>query len=343
MNVDLSTKYLGLKLKNPLGVSACASLTGSLDSLRRLEDAGASIAVLPSLFEEQIEHEETEIARLYDFHTESFSEALTHFPEHQDYNTGPEDYLGHLHAAKEAVSIPVVGSLNGSSMGGWVRYARLIEEAGADALELNIYIVPTNPAITSFDVEQRYIDLVTAVRKSVSIPLAVKIGQNFTSLPNFARRLVEAGADGLVLFNRYLEADIDLEQLQFKPDLVLSNRHEARIPTRWIAILRDELPRTSFAATSGIHRMQGVVKLLLAGADVTLMASILLMRGPEFLDTLLKELQIWMEENEYTSIEQLKGSMSRGNCPDPGALERANYMEALIKYTSEHYHLLPHK
>jgi len=343
MSVDLSTKYLGLKLKNPLGVSACASLTGNLDSLRRLEDAGASIAVLPSLFEEQIEHDEAEIARLYDFHTESFAEALTHFPEHQDYNTGPEEYLSHLHAAREALSIPVVGSLNGASEGGWVRYARLMEEAGADALELNIYFVPTSPAMTSSDVEQRYIELVSAVRESVSIPLAVKISQNFTSLPNFARRLVDAGADGLVLFNRYLEADIDLEQLQFKPDLVLSNRHEARIPLRWIAILRDELPQTSFAATSGIHRMQGVVKLLLAGADVTLMASILLMQGPEFLNSLLKDLRIWMEENEYISIEQLKGSMSRGNCPNPGALDRANYMEALIKYTSEHYHILPHK
>lgn len=343
MSVDLSTKYLGLKLKNPLGVSACASLTGNLGSLRRLEDAGASMAVLPSLFEEQIEHEENEIARLYDFHTYSFAEALTHFPEHQNYNTGPDEYLELLHAAKQAVSIPIVGSLNGSSMGGWVRYARLIEEAGADALELNIYFVPTNPEMTSFDVEQRYLDLVTAIRASVTIPMAVKIGQNFTSLPNFARRLVEAGADGLVLFNRYLETDIDLEQLQFKPDLVLSNRHEARIPIRWIAILRDELPQTSFAATSGIHRINGVAKLLLAGADVTMMASILLMEGPEFLKPLLNDLQAWMEENEYISIEQLKGSMSRGNCPDPSALERANYMEALMKYTSEHYFILPHK
>ena len=343
MSVDLTTKYLGLKLNNPLGVSACAALTGNLDSLRQLEDAGASIAVLPSLFEEQIEHEEAEIDRLYDFHTDSFAEALTHFPQHRSYNTGPDEYLDLIRRAGEAVSIPLVGSLNGSSMGGWVRYARLIEEAGADALELNIYFVPTNPAMTAFDVEQRYLDLVAAVRESVTIPLAVKIGQNFTSLPNFARRLVHAGADGLVLFNRYLETDIDLEQLRFKPDLVLSNRHEARIPIRWIAILRDELPQTSLAATSGIHRMKGVAKLLLAGADVTLMASVLLMEGPAFLQSLLDNLRAWMEENEYTSVEQLKGSMSRGNCPDPGTLERANYMEALMKYTSEHYYILPHK
>lgn len=339
MSVDLSTRYLGLPLKNPLGVSACPSLAGDLDTLKRLEDAGAAVAVLPSLFEEQIEHEEVEIARLYEFQTESFPESLTHFPDLPEYHTGPTEYLDHLEAAKKAVSIPVIGSLNGSSEGGWIRYAKLIEEAGADALELNIYFVATNPLMTSLDVEQRYVDLVAAVRESVSIPLAVKIGQNFTSLPNFAQRLVEAGADGLVLFNRYLEADIDLEGLHFKPDLVLSNRYEARIPIRWIAILRDELPQTSFAATSGVHRMQGVVKLLLAGADVTLMASILLMKGPAFLSTLLDDVRTWLEEHEYTSVEQLKGSMSRGNCADPSMLERANYMQALTSYTPENYPL----
>jgi dihydroorotate dehydrogenase (fumarate) len=325
-----------MKLKNPLGVSA-SSLTGNLDMLRRLEDAGASVAVLPSLFEEQIEHEEVEVARLYDFQTESFAESLTHFPELHGYNTGPDEYLDHLEAAKKASSIPVIGSLNGSSEGGWIRYAKLIQESGADALELNIYFIPTNPLMTSQDVEQRYVDLVVAVRESVSIPLAVKIGPNFTALPNFAQRLVEAGADGLVLFNRYLEADIDLESLDFKPDLVLSNRHEARVPIRWIAILRDELPRTSFAATSGVHRMQGAIKLLLAGADAVMMASILLMKGPEFLTTLLDGVRTWLEENEYASVEQLKGSMSRGNCPDPSALERANYTKALTSYSSEHY------
>lgn len=337
MSVDLTTKYLGMTLRNPLVVSACSSLTGDLDKLRRLEDAGASLAVLPSLFEEQIEHEELEVARLYDFQTESFAESLTHFPELPSYGTGPSEYLEHLRAAKQAVSIPIVGSLNGSSEGGWIRYAKLIEEAGADALELNIYFVPTNPLMTSADVEQRYIDLVAAVRKSVSIPLAVKIGQNFTSLPHFAQRLVEAGANGLVMFNRYLEADIDLEHLEFKPDLVLSNRHDARVPIRWIAILRDILPKTSLAATSGVHRMQGIVKLLLAGADATMMASILLMKGPEFLATLLEDVRAWLEENEYDSVEQLKGSMSRRNCPDPSALERANYMQALTTYTTEHY------
>jgi dihydroorotate dehydrogenase (fumarate) len=303
--------------------------------LRRLEEAGAAVAVLPSLFEEQIEHEGREIARLYEYQTESFAESLTYFPELEDYNTGPRDYLRHVEAAKQAVSIPVIGSLNGSSRGGWIRYAKAIQEAGADALELNIYFVPTDPNMTAHDVEQRYVDLVASVRQSVSIPLAVKIGQNFTSLPHFAQCLVNAGADGLVLFNRYLEADIDLDTLQVKPDLVLSNRHEARVPLRWIAILRDQL-KVSLAATSGVHRMQGAVKLLLAGADVTMMASILLMHGPSFLRTMLDELRAWLEENEYESVEQMKGSMSRGNCSDPSAIERANYTKALATFTTEH-------
>lgn len=332
MSVDLSTTYLGMRLKNPL-VASASPLTGDLDTLRRLEDAGASAAVLPSLFEEQIEHEEMEIARLYEFQTESFAESLTLFPELEDYNTGPRDYLQRVEEAKRSLSIPIIGSLNGASEGGWIRYAKAIEEAGADALELNIYFVPTNPLMTAADVEQRYVDLVAAVRQSVSIPLAVKIGHAFTSLPNFTQRLCEAGADGLVLFNRYLEADIDLESLQFKPDLVLSNRHEARIPIRWIAILRDTLPKLSLAATSGVHRVEGVVKLLLAGADVTMMASVLIVKGPTFLGLLLAEVQQWLEENEYDSVEQLKGSMSKANCPDPSALERANYMKTLTTYT----------
>jgi dihydroorotate dehydrogenase (fumarate) len=334
MSVDLSTNYLGMKLKHPLGVAACPPLTGNLEMLRRLEEAGAAFAVMPSLFEEQIEHDELELARLFEYQTESFAESLTYFPEPQDYNTGPRKYLQHIEAAKQTISIPVIGSLNGSSKGGWIRYAKEIEEAGADALELNIYFVPTDPNMTSADVEQRYVDLVADVRKSVSIPLAVKIGQNFTSLPNFAQRLVDAGANGLVLFNRYVEADIDLETLQIKPDLVLSNRHEARVPIRWIAVLRDQL-NASLAATSGVHRMQGAVKLLLAGADVTMMASILLMKGPGILTTILDEMHAWLEENEYESIEQMKGSMSHGNCPDPSALERANYMKALTSYTME--------
>ena len=332
MSVDLSTRYLGLTLKNPL-VASASPLTGNLDTLRHLEDAGASAAVIPSLFEEQIEHEEQEIARLYEFQAESFAESLTHFPELESYNTGPEEYLRQVEDAKRALSMPIIGSLNGASKGGWIRYAQQIEEAGADALELNIYFVPTDARMTAADVEQQYTELVATVRASVAIPLAVKIGQNFSSLPNFSRQLVESGADGLVLFNRYMEADIDLAELQFRPDLVLSNRHEARVPIRWMAILRDLLPNTSLAATSGVHRMEGIIKLLLAGADVTMMASILIMQGPGYVAELLGRVNTWLEENEYESVEQLKGSMSHKNCPDPSSLVRANYMKTLTNYT----------
>ena len=335
MSVDLTTYYLGMKLDNPLGVAACPPLTGNVATLKRLEQAGASVVVLPSLFEEQIEHEEAEIQALYEFQTESFAESLTHFPELDTYNTGPDQYLQHVEDAKNALSIPVIGSLNAGSDGGWVRHAKLIQDAGADALELNIYFVPTDPDLTARDVEQRYVDLVAKVSQSVSIPVAVKIGQNFTALPHFAQQLVAAGAEGLVLFNRYLEADIDLEKLQFKPDLVLSNRHEARVPIRWIAVLRDQL-QASLGATSGVHRVQRVDKFLLAGGDATLMASALMKKRPAFITQLLHDLRLWLEDNEYQSVEQLKGSMSRGNAPDPGALERANYMKALISYSTEH-------
>lgn len=335
MSVDLTTTYLGMKLRNPIGIAACPPLTGRIDTLCELEEAGASIAVLPSLFEEQIEHEEMQLTQLYEYTADTYAESLSHFPELEDYNTGPREYLKRIEQAKAAVTIPIVASLNGKSIGGWTRYARMMQDAGADAIELNIYYVPTDASLSAGDVEQQYIDLVAEVRQHVTVPLAIKVGQNFTALPNFAQSLASAGADGLVLFNRYLESDIDLDALQYRPDLVLSNRHEARTPIRWIAILRDQLP-ISLAATSGIHRMQGVVKLLLAGADVTLVASILLMKGPKFVATLLEDVRSWIIEREYVSVEQLKGSMSRDNSPNPGALERANYMKALTDFTSRY-------
>jgi dihydroorotate dehydrogenase (fumarate) len=331
VSVDLSTKYLGLELKNPLAASA-SPLTGDLDSLRRLQDAGASAAVWPSLFEEQIEHEQMELDRLYTQRVDTYAESLTYFPEPEDYHTAPEDYLKGMSEAKKALAIPLIGSLNGSSRGGWVRYAKLIEEAGADALELNIYFVATDVAMSSADVEQRYVDLVADVKQSLTIPLAIKIGPYFSGLPHFAAQLVEAGADGLVLFNRFLEPDLDLENLQFRPSLLLSNRSELRLPLRWIAILRDQLS-ISLAATSGVHHTEDVVKALLVGADVTMMASVLLQRGAGYLAQMLQELENWLEENEYTSVEQLKGSMSRIHCADPSQLERANYMKALVSYT----------
>ena len=332
MTVDLSTTYLGLQLKNPL-VASASPLTGNLDSLRQLEDAGASAAVWPSIFEEQIEHEEEEIGRLYDMGTDSFAESVGSFlPAMEDYRIGPEAYLTQIEEAKKSISIPIIGSLNGSSKGGWIRYAKMIQEAGADALELNVYFVPTDPRMTSTAVEERYVDLVAAVSESLSIPLGVKIGPFFSGLPQFAARLEEAGAQGLVLFNRFLEPDVDLEDLQFRPNLHLSTRNELRLPLRWIAILRDQL-NVSLAATSGVHFTEDVIKALLVGADVVMMASVLLQRGPGYLKQMVEELENWLEEKEYESVEQLKGSMSRIRCSDPSELERANYMKALISYT----------
>jgi len=324
---------LGLKLKNPL-VAAASPLSQKADGIKRLEDAGLAAAVMPSLFEEQIVHEDTAISDLQDFGTESYAEALSFFPEPQDYRTGPQAYLDTIEQAKKDVAIPVIASLNGTEMGSWTRYAKLMQEAGADALELNIYFVATDADMTSSDIEQRYVDLTAAVKETLSIPLAVKIGPFFSGFPNLAGRLVEAGADGLVLFNRYLDPDMDLEALQFKPTLLLSTRDEVRLPMRWIAILRDQVS-ASLAATSGVHYTEDVIKVLLAGADVTMMASALLQRGLGHPGQLLEELVSWLEENEYESVEQLKGSMSRVRCPDPSVLERANYTKALVSYTTE--------
>ena len=333
MKVDLSTKYLSLTLASPLVASAGPS-TGNVDSLQQLEQAGISAAVLPSLFEEQITHHEREVNNLYEYQAYAFAESLTYFPELEDYNTGPKSYLKRLEAAKQAVSIPIIGSLNGASPGGWTKYAKAMQESGADALELNIYFIPTEPELTAADVEKQYVDLVASVREAISIPLSVKLGQNFTALPHFAHQLMEAGADGLVLFNRYLEPDIDLQSLQVVPQLVLSNRHELRAPLRWIAILRDQLP-ISLAATSGVHFAEDVIKLLLAGADVVMMTSALLKHGMSYVSELTEQLRDWLDVNEYKSVEQLKGSMSRENCPNPNELDRANYMKALVSFTAD--------
>lgn len=331
MSVDLGTTYLGLKLKNPVVVSA-SPLSERLDVLKRLEDAGAAAAVLPSLFQEQIEHDELEAHKLHAFGTESFAEALDYFPELDDYNTGPERYLELIDSAKKAVSIPIIASLNGSSKGGWERFARQMEQAGADALELNVYFVPTDPDTEGVQVESQYLDLIAAVRAAVSLPLAVKIGPYFSSLPHMAKKMVEAGANGLVLFNRYLQPDLDPESLTVTPDLVLSTPHELRLPLRWTAILRGRI-RASLAVTSGVHSARDVLKALLVGADVTMMASALLQRGPSHVRGVLTELNNWLTEFEYSSVEQMKGSMSQINSPDPSAFERSNYMKALISYT----------
>lgn len=334
MKAELKTTYLGLELANPL-VASAGPLTGSVDSIRRLEENGIAAIVFPSLFEEQIEHEEMEIQRLYEYQTDAFAEALTHFPDVHEYATGPQAYLRRIEEAKRRCEIPVIASLNGSSNGGWIRYAKMMENAGADALELNIYFIPTDVNATSLHIEQGYVELVHAVKQSVGIPLSVKIGSQFSSIPNIAMQLTDAGADGLVLFNRYLEPDIDLETLQAYPDLILSQRHEVRLPLRWLAILRDQL-MCSLAASGGIHFTEGVIKVLLAGADVAMMTTTLLRHGPTYVAQLVEELRQWMIDHHYESVQQMKGSMSRGNCPDPSAFERGNYMKALIEFTTEH-------
>ena len=333
MSLDLRTKFLGLELKNPLVVSACP-LTQKLDSLKQMEASGVAAAVLPSLFEEQIQHEEVEMSKAREFGTNSFAEALTYFPEQDDYRSGPDAYLEYIGEAKNAVSIPIIASLNGTSEGGWVRYAKLMQDAGADALELNIYFVATDLDKTGADVEKQYLDLVAAVKKSVSIPLAVKVGPYFSSMGNMAKRLVQAGADGLVLFNRFLQPDIDLDTMELYPKLELSSPMELLKPLRWIAILHGRLA-ASLALTGGIHEAPDLAKALLAGADVGMISSVLYSEGIGHPRTILDGLAAWMKENEYDSVEQLKGSMSQENCPNPAAFERGNYMKALVSFTGE--------
>jgi dihydroorotate dehydrogenase (fumarate) len=313
-------------------VAACP-LTGAVETLQQLERNGAAAAVLPSLFAEQIEHDEAQSAGLYEFQSESSAESTSYFPHAAHWHVGPEPYLDHIRQCKSVVTIPIIGSLNGSSDGSWVRYAQLIQDAGADALELNIYFVPTDACESSDAIEQRYVELVAAVRGTITIPLAVKIGPYFSSLPHLAVRLADAGASGLVLFNRYLAPDIDTESLRIDPSLVLSDRHELRLSLRWIATLRDRLS-ISLAATSGIHFSEDVVKALLAGADVAMLAAALLRYGPTWLESMLAELSRWIENKEYTGVAQLKGSMSLRKYGDPSAYHRGNYAKALTSYSS---------
>jgi dihydroorotate dehydrogenase (fumarate) len=330
---DLTTTYLGLRLRSPI-VASASPLTGTIETLLELEEAGIGAAVLPSLFEEQIEHEAIDIHELLEYATHSFGEATTWFPELDSYNTGPDAYLEHIRAAKAAVGVPIVASLNGVSQGGWLRYARLCEEAGADALELNVYAVEVDAATSGAEVESRTAALVRDVRASVGIPLAVKVGPFYSAFAHMAMQLADAGADGLVLFNRFLQPDIDLETLDVAPWLALSTPAELRLPLRWIAILRGSLP-VSLAGTSGVHDWEGALKLLLAGADAVMVASAALARGPGVVSELLDGLRAWMLEREYESVEQLKGSLSRTASPDAAAFERGNYMRALVSYAPQ--------
>ncbi|GIV88187.1 MAG: dihydroorotate dehydrogenase [Chloroflexus sp.] len=329
--IDLSTTYLGMKLRTPI-VAAASPISRNVELVRQLEEAGLGAVVMYSLFEEQIIQQSLELDRMLSHGAESFAEALSYLPEHGAYSTGPERYLEQVAALKQALSIPVIGSLNGVSRGGWVHYARLIQEAGADALELNIYFVPIDTNITSSELEDIYVDLVKAVRAEISIPLAVKIGPYFTALPNFAWRLMEAGANALVLFNRFYQPDFDLEQLSVRPNLQLSTSAELRLPLRWIALLYGRIP-LEFALSSGVHNAIDVLKGLMAGANVTMIASAFLRgRAPDVLRTILHDMELWLTEHEYESIAQLHGSMSQRAVAEPAAFERANYIRVLDDY-----------
>jgi dihydroorotate dehydrogenase (fumarate) len=327
---DLSTRYLGLALRNPLVASASA-LCESLDSIRRMEDAGAAAVVLHSLFEEQINLESHHLDRYLSHGTESYAESLTYFPDMTSYNLGPEAYLEHIRRAKAAVAIPLIGSLNGVSTGGWITYARKIEQAGADALELNVYYIPADPELTGGQVEQMYVDLVRDVKRNVTIPVAVKLGHSFSAMANLARRLGAAGADALVLFNRFYLPDFDLETLDVVPRLTLSSSDELLMRLHWIAILYGHV-RADLAVTGGVHTGADVLKAMMAGARVAMMTSALLKHGIEHLRGVRTELLEWMEAHEYESIAQMQGSMSYRSVREPAAFERANYMKVLSSY-----------
>jgi dihydroorotate dehydrogenase (fumarate) len=319
-----------MKLRTPL-VPSASPLSDEIDNIKRMEDAGASAVVLSSLFEEQLLLDRYELHHHLTHGAESFAEALTYTPEPDDIRLGAEDYLERLRKAKEAVAIPIIASLNGVTIGGWTDYANLIQEAGADALELNIYYIPTDPALTGAEVEQTYLDILTIVKSLVTIPVAVKLSPFFSNLANMASRLDEAGADALVLFNRFYQPDIDLDNLVVRPNVILSTPHALRLPLRWIAILYGRI-RADLAATSGIHTAQDVIKMLMAGANVTMLCSVLLRHGINHIRLIEQGMRQWMEEREYESVRQMRGSMSQIHCANPAEFERAQYVRALQSF-----------
>ena len=328
--VDLKTNYLGLSLKNPL-VASASPLSKKVDTAVELEEAGIAAIVMYSLFEEQIIQESLKLDRDLSRGTYSFSEAVDFIPDYGTYSIGPESYLEQLANVKDAVSIPVIGSLNGVTSGGWIEYAQKIEQSGADALELNLYDLATNPDTTGSQVENDHINLVREIHERVNIPIAIKLSPFYTALPNFARRLTEAGAHGLVLFNRFYQPDFDLEELEVVPNLVLSTSDELRLPLRWIAILYGNI-QADFALTTGVHTAEDMIKAVMAGASVTMTASELLQNGIGRISAILEDAQNWMEEHEYLSINQMKGSMSQVAVNEPEAFVRANYVKVLSSY-----------
>jgi dihydroorotate dehydrogenase (fumarate) len=328
--MDLTTRYLGITLRSPL-VPSASPLSDEVDNIKRMEDAGAGAVVLHSLFEEQLTREQESLSHHLMYGTESFAEALTYLPEPEEFRVGPEEYLEHIQKAKAAVKVPIIASLNGTSIGGWVDYARKIQQAGADALELNVYYIPTEMDRSSVEIEQQYVDILKAVKSVVSIPVAIKLSPYFSNLANMAKRLDQAGANALVLFNRFYQPDMDLDTLEIKTNVLLSTPQAMRLPLRWIAILYDRI-KANLAATSGIYSAQDALKVLMAGADVAMMCSALLRHGISHIKKVEAEMCEWMGEHDYESVNQLQGSMSQKYSSDPTAFERAQYMRAVISY-----------
>lgn len=330
MKPDLTTTYMGLSLKNPV-VASASPLSKSLDTAKTLEDAGASAIVCYSLFEEQITHDAFELDHYLTSNAESYAEALSYFPDRVDYNLGPEEYVEHIRKLKQALGIPVIGSLNGVSNGGWINYSKKIEEAGADGIELNIYYIPTDLKIDGQSVENIYLEDIKAIKNAVKIPVAVKLSPYFSSMANIAKKLDDAGADALVLFNRFYQPDIDLDNLEVITNLELSSKWELRLPLRWIAILHNNI-KANLAATSGITDYTDILKVMMVGGDVAMMCSELLRHGVKRVTEVLHDLEIWMEKNEYDSISLMKGSMDYSSVKEPAAFERANYMKLITHY-----------
>lgn len=332
---DLSTTYLGLQLKNPL-VASASPLSKKVATAKKLEDAGVSAIVMYSLFEEEIIHESLALNSFLNRGTDLSAEAQTSFPDFENYNTGPEGYIKQIAQLKQAVKIPIIASLNGVTPGGWVNHARLLQDAGADALELNFYYIPTSLVTTSGDLEGRFLQLVREIRSEISIPLSIKLSGGYTSLPHFTSQVVKAGADGLVLFNRFIQPDFDLDNLEVIPNLVLSTSEEIRLPLRWIAIMFGKV-QTDMALSSGVHNGKDMAKAILAGANIAMTASELIEKGPARAASMLDELTSWMNEHEYSSISEMKGAMSQKSVTDPTAFERGNYMRALLSYDTKTY------
>jgi len=332
MTIDLTTKYLGLALRAPI-VASPGPITGHLDGLAELSEAGVGAVVLPSLFQEQIEHETSEIDRLFSVHRDSFGEATSFFPEVDGYNTGSDAYLALVEAARARVDVPVIASLNGTNVGGWLRYARLLEDAGADAMELNLYAIAADPAVGGEILESEQLALIALITQEVSIPVAVKISPYYTSVAAFAVGVQEAGARGIVMFNRFYLPDLDVETLDVKPRISLSTQSELRLPLRWVGIVREYLS-ISIAGSTGVHTGRDAAKLILAGADVAMTTSALLHHGARHVATIVDELRDWMREHHYANLDEMRGAASRECAADPAAYERALYIGNITSYTS---------